>query len=64
VFGALRTPEALRQAGLGSYETIGKKAAEDCRQEDSGIWTHELLRHNQGELIRLRNSMCAFLFRL
>jgi hypothetical protein len=31
VIGVRPEPEALRGAGCGSYETIGRKLAEDCR---------------------------------
>lgn len=53
VLGALHDPEGLRQAGLGSYEDIGKALAQDCTAGTEGIWAHPLLRHNEGELSRL-----------
>lgn len=63
VLGALKEPEALRQAGLGSYESIGRTLADECRSGEEEIWVHNLLRHNQGELMRLRNAVCGILFR-
>jgi hypothetical protein len=60
VLGALSEPEALRH--LGSYETIGKMIAEDCRSGTHTILAHPLLRHNDSELIRLRNAVHGFLF--
>ena len=54
ILGVLSKPEALRQAGLGSYEGIGLRMAQDCHNETAGIWRHELLQHNAGELDRLR----------
>lgn len=62
VLGTLSKPEALRQAGLGSYETIGKAMANDCRSGTQAIWAHDLLRHNEGELARLRTAVCGVLF--
>ncbi len=53
VLGALSEPEALRSAGLGSYESIGREIAKGCREETMAIWSHELLRHNSGEIARL-----------
>jgi hypothetical protein len=63
VLGTLSKPEALRQAGLGSYEIIGKAMADDCRSGTQAIWAHDLLRHNEGELARLRTAVCGVLFR-
>jgi hypothetical protein len=34
ILGARTEPEALRQAHLGSYETIGLAMAKDCREEN------------------------------
>jgi len=62
VLGAWSEPEALRRADLGSYETIGKAMAEDCRTGARTIWAHDLLQHNEGELIRLRQAVFGFLF--
>jgi hypothetical protein len=62
ILGALSTPEALRQASLGSYETIGLKMAQACREETDGIWGHDLLRHNASELDRLREHVRPILF--
>jgi hypothetical protein len=62
VLGVLSEPEALRKAGLGSYETIGKAMAEDCRGGTDTTWGHALLRHNKGELDRLRPLVCPILF--
>ncbi len=54
-------PEDLRQA-LGSYERIGLAAAKDCRDNTDVTWAHELLRHNAGELQRLRQRVRRILF--
>jgi hypothetical protein len=62
LLGALRNPEELRTAGLGSYESIGLAMAKDCREGTTTIWGHELLRHNASELARLRNRVWPILF--
>jgi len=61
VLGALSNPEALK-AALGPYESIGSAMADDCRKETDTTWGHELLRHNAGELERLREHVRPFLF--
>jgi hypothetical protein len=62
VLGALTEPEALRQCRLGSYEEIGLAMARDCRENTDTIWGHELLRHNESELVRLRERVRPILF--
>jgi hypothetical protein len=62
ILGALTTPEALRQAKLGSYEEIGSAMAKDCREGTDSIWGHELLQHNANELDRLRERVRPILF--
>jgi hypothetical protein len=61
VLGSLREPEELR-GDLGSFERIGRAMAEDCRRDTETTWTHRLLRHNSGELGRLRENVRPFLF--
>ncbi|MGO9485004.1 MAG: hypothetical protein ACLPX9_10535 [Rhodomicrobium sp.] len=62
ILGARTEPEALKQAGLGAFEAIGRTMADDCRSGTQAIWAHELLRHNEGELNRLREAVYAILF--
>ncbi len=62
VLGALNEPEDLKNAGLGGYETIGMAMAQDCREETDKTWGHRLLRHNAGELERLRERLRPILF--
>jgi len=61
VLGALTEPEDLRRA-LGSYEEIGSRLARDCQSDTEETWTHPLLRHNAGELARLRACVRPILF--
>jgi len=62
VLGTLSEPEALKAADLGSYETIGLAMAKDCRENTEEIWSHGFLRHNAGELARLRQHVRPILF--
>jgi hypothetical protein len=63
ILGVWTEPEALRRANLGSYETIGRAMARDCREETDTAWGHELLGHNARELDRLRKRVRPILFR-
>ena len=60
--GAWSRPEALKGAGLGSYETIGMKLAQDCRDDTDTTWNREQLRHNAGEIARMRETVRPILF--
>jgi hypothetical protein len=61
VLGAWSQPEELKQ-NLGPYETIGLAMAKDCRDNAEVTWAHNLLRHNAGELERLRQHVRPILF--
>lgn len=61
--GASTEPEDLRRALKLSYETIGIRAAEDCRRDEwSEMWQHELLCHNQEQLERAAGALRPILF--
>ncbi len=62
ILGAWKEPEDLKQANLGSYEEIGLAMAQDCREETNKTWGHSLLRHNEKELVRLRERVRPILF--
>lgn len=62
ILGVRTEPEDLKRAGLGSPEAIGSELARDCRENTDTIWGHELLRHNAGELARLRDQVRPILF--
>lgn len=62
ILGTLTEPEALKQHRLGSYEEIGLAMARDCREGTNTIWGHDLLRHNESELVRLRQRVRPILF--
>jgi len=62
ILGTSSEPEALRQAGLGTYETIGMGMADDCRHGTRTMWAHNLLCHNDAELARLQTAACGVFF--
>ena len=62
VLGPRDEPKDLTGAGLGPLETIGRELARNCRDETYTIWGHEELRHNAGELDRLRQAVRPILF--
>jgi hypothetical protein len=61
VLGVWTEPEDLKR-DLGSYETIGRALARDCREQTDETWGHDLLRHNASEIDRLRASVVPLLF--
>lgn len=62
VLGSKSEPEDLKRALATSYEAIGSGLAKDCRDSTEILWSHELLKHNLGELSRLQESVCPLLF--
>lgn len=61
VLGVLTEPERL-PTRLGSFETIGRALAKDCREGTDTTWGHALLQHNASELDRLRACVRPILF--
>ncbi|MDK9722708.1 MAG: hypothetical protein OEL53_16160 [Rhodospirillales bacterium] len=61
VLGARNDPESLRRSGLGTFETIGSRIADDCINGTQTIWTDSLLLHNEREIERLRSVICPML---
>ena len=64
LLGVRSEPEALRTALASSYEQIGRKMAQECREDSQQVWAHGLLQHNLPELARLSSAVRAFLFDL
>jgi hypothetical protein len=62
VIGSWTTPEDLRSRIGSSYETIGRALATDCCEGTNTTWQHELLRHNDAEVERLRKHIQPILF--
>ncbi len=61
ILGSFDEPEKLTNE-LGAYEIIGAGMAKDCREGTDTTWGHNHLRHNAGELERLRAHLYAILF--
>ena len=62
VLGAWTEPEDLKRELRSDYEGIGLALARDCREGTKTTWGHELLRHNEAELARLRQRILPILF--
>jgi hypothetical protein len=62
LLGIKSEPEALKLAGLGSFEQIGRNLAKECVDGTQNLWSHELLKGNAGEIIRLGSAVRPFLF--
>jgi hypothetical protein len=62
VLGVLSEPEELRKAGLGTFEEMGRSLARECRENTADTWSHELLKHNGGELKRMAPVLRPILF--
>ena len=68
VLGTWSDPEDLRAQVGTSYEQIGEKLADCCRNAPAsgaigGLWSHRLLDHNSAELGRIAPTVRQFLFR-
>jgi hypothetical protein len=62
ILGVFSAPEKLRKALSLSFEKIGETLADECVNERQTLWTHQLLEHNQDELIRIAAVINSFLF--
>ncbi len=64
VIGSKLTPEDLKKE-LGksfSFENIGTSLADDCYADTNVFWSHDHLRHNDGDLRRLIATVKPILF--
>ena len=57
ILGALTNPEELKRAQGMTLEAIGSELADGCRENNNRTWGHDLLRHNEAELTRLRTRL-------
>ncbi len=64
VLGAWTDPQKLKASLDLTLEAIGEALAKDCREETDATWGRELLRHNSGEVDRLRDRVRPFLFQI
>lgn len=62
LLGVWSNPERLQSAlGHRRREEIGRALAAECLSAQHSLWTHDLLRHNADELLRLREHVLPFL---
>jgi hypothetical protein len=62
LLGASSEPEPLRRACRNSLEEVGKILARECFQDESELWGHPLLMHNEIERKRLQANVKSILF--
>ena len=62
VLGIHSEPEKLRSATGKKFEAIGATLANECAEDRRDLWVHELLKHNEPELVRLSQDVSPFLF--
>ncbi len=62
VIGPSDEPESLRRATNQRYEEIGLALAKDCYDNETDMWGHPQLRHNDDQLKLLEEIVKPFLF--
>ena len=69
ILGAKKDPENLKGKkykrnfqGVKSFEDLGQALSKDCANNTNEIWSHNLLLHNQEELLKAREILRPFLF--
>jgi hypothetical protein len=62
VIGAKTDPEELRRSLRLSFEEIGLRLAEECRDGVVELWGHELLINNAAEIDRAGSAIRAVMF--
>ena len=62
IIGIWSNPEALRRNTKKNFETIGETLANNCADNTHDLWNHDLLKHNETELERMREIIKPFLF--
>ena len=62
VVGVATEPERLRVALRCNFEEIGKRLANECADNTLETWRHDLLKHNEPELVRMIKHVKPFLF--
>jgi hypothetical protein len=62
VVGSKVTPEALKKELAKNFEQIGLSLADDCVSGAEATWSHEHLKHNDPDRLRLVNIVKPFLF--
>lgn len=62
ILGALMEAEDLRRALGQSLEEVGQEAAQQCHENRSALWLHDLLKHNQEDVKHLTMAFRRLLF--
>ena len=62
ILGSRTAPENLKSDMKKSWEDIGESLAKDCAENTNETWGHNLLKHNEDELRRMRLAVKPFLF--
>jgi hypothetical protein len=62
VVGSKETPEALKKQLGKTFEKIGFLLADDCFAGTVGTWSHDHLKHNEPDRLRLVNIAKPILF--
>lgn len=62
LLGTQSEPEPLRTCCGDSLENIGKVLAAECFRNETDLWQHPLLEHNEVERARLNAKVKSFLF--
>lgn len=62
VLGVYSEPEDLRSGTGKKLEAIGAALAKECADDARNLWSHEMLKHNEPELIRMFGDVKPFLF--
>jgi hypothetical protein len=63
IMGSQETPEKLSTALKMSKERLGEALADECLGRRVGVWSHEMLAHNAGELGRMQTTVCPSLLK-
>lgn len=62
LLGARGEPEQLKRTLGMSFEKLGQALARECHEGGRGVWGHDLLAHNAGEIDRMRSQVRPILF--
>ncbi len=62
LLGTSSEPEPLRKRCGDSLENVGKALAAECYRNETSLWNHPLLAHNEAERTRLNAKVKSLLF--
>ncbi|MDP2431356.1 MAG: hypothetical protein Q8O33_04945 [Pseudomonadota bacterium] len=62
LLGTRNEPEPLKKQYGDSLENIGKALAAECFRDETKLWAHDLLAHNENERKRLNERVKSILF--